>query len=245
MFRISLGHWVACGLVSFSTVVATASAGSFQVNPVRATLSNTQHVVALTVRNTGPDPAVIQLEALAWSQAQGTDTYGPAPEILATPPIFTIAAGASQVIRVGSRKPPDANVERAYRLFVREVPPPRKPDFKGLQMALQISLPIFVIPAKPIKPDLRWRASRLTSGELEIDLANKGLRHARLTHFRLTAADSSRLLPMSALAVYVLPGAEHAWMVTAGSSASLGSKLHLSADSEAGPIEADLVIVRG
>ena len=112
----------ACGL-AFFFFAAGVWAGSFQVGPVSATLTADQPVAALTVRNTGGAPAVIQLEAMAWSQAAGKDTYVPTSDILATPPIFTVAPGASQVIRVGSRAP-GVQEERAERLFLREGPPP-------------------------------------------------------------------------------------------------------------------------
>ena len=47
----------------------------------------------MTVRNTGSEPAVIQMEVMSWSQAQGKDVYTLSKEILATPPIFTVPAG--------------------------------------------------------------------------------------------------------------------------------------------------------
>src|SRR3546814_9833017 len=68
---------------------------------------------------------------MAWSQSGGKDVFAAVDDILATPPIFTIPAGGSQVIRVGSRRAPDPQHERAYRLFLREVPPAPQPGFQG------------------------------------------------------------------------------------------------------------------
>lgn len=243
MMKFSL-YQAACGLALCLSMAGTTRAGSFQVSPLRATLSGSQPVSALTVRNAGTQPAVIQLEAMAWSQPAGEDKYVPAPDILATPPIFTVPAGGSQVIRVGSRRPADASSERAYRLFLREVPPPPKPGFKGLQMALQISLPVFVLPATKAAPELHWQAASATNGQLRIGVTNRGTAHVRLTDFKLSPAGSPRHLPMSAQPVYVLPGATHDWLVDARGVVAAGSTLHVSAqaDTDAGAVQADVVV---
>jgi fimbrial chaperone protein len=243
MMKFSL-HQAACGLALSLTVAGTAWSGSFQVSPLRATLSGSQPVSALTVRNAGTQPAVIQLEAMAWSQPAGEDKYVPAPDILATPPIFTIPAGGSQVIRVGSRRPADASSERAYRLFLREVPPPPKPGFKGLQMALQISLPVFVVPATKIAPDLHWQAVSATNGQIRVGVTNRGTAHVRLAGFTLSPTGSLRKLPVSTQPVYVLPGATHDWLVDARGAVAAGSTLHVSAqaDTDTGAVQADVLV---
>jgi fimbrial chaperone protein len=229
----------ACGLAFFMCAATQALAGSFEVGPVSATLSTDRPVAALTVRNTGTDPAVIQLEVVSWSQAEGKDTYAPAGDVLATPPIFTIAAGASQVIRIGSRAP-DTQVERAYRLFLHEVPPPPKPGFQGMRMALEISLPVFVVPATPIAPSLQWQATVADGGHLRLRLSNTGSAHVRVTRFSLTSTSKKTPLPMSMKAVYVLSGTSHEWLVDA--AVASGDNLHFTAQTESGIIQADLVV---
>lgn len=232
-------HQAACGLVLFAATVSSALAGSFQVSPVSATLTGGQPVSALTVRNTGSVPAVIQLEAMAWSQPEGKDQFVPATDILATPPIFTIPAGGIQVIRVGSRQPPGAG-ERAYRLFLREVPPAPKPGFNGLQMTLQISLPLFIQPDAVMASRLEWQATRVTAGQLRIHVANLGQAHARLSRIKLSADPGASPLPISDKTVYVLPGASHDWLVKAPVAA--GTHLHFIAQADGGPVQTDLVV---
>lgn len=231
-----------CGLVFFlmAAAVTTASAGSFQVSPVNPTLSIRQPVSALTVRNTGADPTVIQLEAMVWSQPDGIDTYAPAPDILATPPIFTLPAGGTQVIRVGSRRAPDAHTERSYRLFLREIPPPPKPGFKGLRMALRISLPLFIQPSTSAAPQLEWQAVVSEKGRIRIRVTNRGLAHARLSAFKLSTETNTKPLHMSGATVYVLPGASHDWVVDA--SVASGTNLRIDAEAETGAIQTDLVV---
>jgi fimbrial chaperone protein len=229
----------ACGLVLFAVVASSAIAGSFQVSPVSATLTRVESVSALTVRNTGTQTAVIQLEAMAWSQPDGRDQYALAADILATPPIFTIAPGGTQVIRVGSRRPP-GTTERAYRLFLREVPPPPKPGFSGLRMNLQISLPIFVLQDAAVAPQLEWQVERTSAGQTLIHVTNRGQKHARLSRFKLSTTIGDKPLPMEDHIVYVLPGATHDWLLN--TPIAPGSKLHLAAQSDGRSIQTDLIV---
>src|SRR4051812_46070459 len=119
------------GLAFLLGAVGVANAGSFAVNPVRATLSAKQTVSSLVVRNSGSESTVIQLEVVNWAQEDGKDVYTPTKELLATPPIFTVPPGGSQVVRVGLRRATDSQRELAYRLFLQEVPP-AKTDVQGL-----------------------------------------------------------------------------------------------------------------
>ncbi|MDA8656068.1 fimbria/pilus periplasmic chaperone [Luminiphilus sp.] len=86
---------------------------------------------ALTVRNDGTEPASLQMEMLNWSQAQGQDVLTPTRELLANPPIFTVPAGGSQLVRVGLRRAPDGQRELTYRIVLQELPPPPKSRFYG------------------------------------------------------------------------------------------------------------------
>src|SRR6202165_3538316 len=88
----------ACLLTPFSVM-----AGSLSVTPIRIELSSAQRSVALTVRNEGNQPTVVQAQLVAWSQADNDDRLEPTTDVLASPPIFTVAAGTSQVLRIALR----------------------------------------------------------------------------------------------------------------------------------------------
>lgn len=183
--------------------IGTASAGSFQVSPVRATLSPGKPVSSQTLRNTGSEPVVLKLEVMGWSQQQGKDVYTPTREILATPLIFTVPAGGTQLVRVGLRRALDAQRELTYRLFLQEVPPP-KPGFKGLQKILRIGVPVFITPAAVQPPVLAWRIYRTREGKLEVGLTNNGNAHVKVANLRLVRADGGELGKQQ-IAAYVLP----------------------------------------
>ena len=114
----------AFGIILFVMGASVASAASLGVSPVRVTLSESQSMGSLTVRNDGTEPASLQMEMLNWSQAEGQDVLMPTRELLANPPIFTVPAGGSQLVRVGLRRAPDGQRELTYRLVLQELPPP-------------------------------------------------------------------------------------------------------------------------
>ncbi|MDO9215044.1 MAG: molecular chaperone [Methylococcales bacterium] len=221
---------------------SVVSAGSFQVSPVRATLSSGKPISAMTVRNTGTAPAVIQLEVMTWSQQQGKDIYTPTQEILATPPIFTIPVGGSQILRIGLRRTPDAQRELTYRLFLQEVPPPPKPDFKGLQVALRIGVPVFVTPTTVPQPALAWKVYRTRDGKIEVNLTNNGGLHVQVSNIRLARVDGGELGKQQ-LSGYVLPNQSNSWQVKDVSVPSSVSTLHLFAKTDGGEVDAGVLTV--
>src|SRR6185312_9864851 len=152
--RGNSGQAALWGLALLTAGVSTALAGSFTVNPVRLTLSATQAVAAVTVKNVGDEATVVQLETSSWTQHDGQDVLTSSSEILATPPIITIPPGASRIIRVGLRRAPDPQRELTYRLFLREVPPP-EPLAQSLRVALLISMPVFVVPPQSVAPEVQ------------------------------------------------------------------------------------------
>lgn len=231
-----------CVLACLLAGIGTANAGSFQVNPVRATLSPDKPIGAMTVRNTGSEPAVLQLEVMSWSQNQGKDVYTPTREILATPPIFTVPAGGSQIVRVGLRRPPDAQREMTYRLFLQEVPPPPKPGFQGLQVALRIGVPVFVPPVDGQPPALAWRIVRTPEGKLEVSLTNNGSSHVQVANIRLVRADGGEQGNQQ-IAAYVLPGQTGNWPLKDIPAPAPGAQLHIFAQTDIGDIDAGVVNV--
>src|SRR5689334_9520974 len=105
-------------------VHAASGAGALRVAPTRLDMPQDQHAVSLTVTNTGSESTLLQLDLEHWSQERGADEYSAADDLIVSPPIFTLDAGAQQVVRVGRRKNDAPSIERAWRLFVQEVPTP-------------------------------------------------------------------------------------------------------------------------
>jgi fimbrial chaperone protein len=235
----------AYGLFLFVAGVSVVSAANIGVNPVRVTLSENQKMGTLTVRNGGTEPMSMQLEVLNWSQEEGDDVFTPSREVLANPPIFTVPAGGSQLIRVGLRRAPDAQRELTYRIFLQELPPPPSPDFQGAKMLMRVSLPVFVLPKATAKPVLRWHAVRTSDGALKISLTNSGNAHIQIANFSLSLPGSAKPWIIQKTSSYVLPGLSRDWILPANKEnpAPLrGATLQLIAQTDAGEFEAKVLI---
>jgi fimbrial chaperone protein len=235
----------AFSIILFVMGSSVANAASFGVSPVRVTLSESQQMGALTVRNDGTEPVSMQLEVLNWSQAAGKDVLTPSRELLANPPIFTVPAGGSQLVRVGLRRAPDAQRELTYRVILQELPPPPNPNFMGTRMLMRISLPVFVLPEVDAKPVLLWQAARTPQGALKISLTNNGNAHIQIANFKLSLPGSQQPWVTKESAEYVLPGQSRDWTLPANSenpAPPLGVTLQLFAQTDAGDIEAEVLV---
>ncbi|WP_165848047.1 fimbrial biogenesis chaperone [Paraburkholderia lacunae] len=236
-------RWTA-GFV-LATGCAASHAANFTVSPVRVELSAAHPSIALTVRNESADePVVVQLRTVAWSQDTGDDIYAQTTDLLAAPPIFTIPAGASQVIRIGLRRPPTAEQEISYRLFLREVPPAPKPGFAGVQIALEMSLPVFIKPKSASAPVLHWQAASQpgSDGALKLIVKNDGTAHAQVANLVLSAAGNDRPVATHGQFAYILPGQSRQLTFTpsSGSTPPVAAGLHLTGYSDAGDIDSNV-----
>jgi len=227
------------GLAFLFADIGLAQAGSFSVNPVRVTLSASQTVAAVTVRNEGTEPTVVQLETSSWSQSDGQNVLVPSTEILATPPILTIAPGTSRIIRVGLRRAPDAQRELTYRLFLREVPPPT-PLAQALRVALLISMPIFVDPPHKPAPEIHWRAVRTKDGQIRVHARNSGTAHVQLGQLDVALAADGKIVATQSMSEYVLPDNDRAWTVVAKSAPPAGTLLRISSQTDTGKVQSDI-----
>lgn len=219
-----------------------ATAASLMVNPIRVVLDGKNQSAVVTLRNAGQEARVVQAELLRWTQEGERDVYTPTRDLLVNPPVFTLAPGQSQLIRIGLNRAPDAAQELAYRLYIQEVPPPSKPGFTGLQMALRIGVPVFVNPTSALKPRLRWQASRTPAGMIKLKVSNEGNFHIHLTDLKLMESGGHRqIIDRNRIHAYMLPGKsleltlkpEFDWK---------GDRFNLSASTDRGVVDTELVL---
>ena len=217
-------------------------AGSFEVNPIRVDLSANARSAALTVRNSGTEAVVVQTSVMSWTQENGQDDYASTRDVLGTPPIATIPAGGEQILRLGLRRAPDASNELTYRVFLQEVPPPPKPGFQGLQVALRMSLPIFVQPSKAAaKAMLVWNLELLGDDSLQLRLDNKGTGHIQVSEIGIYQPGRNEAIAGQALLVYVLPGQSRTWeLKTQSVRLKPSDRLHLKVSTDAGSVDTEI-----
>jgi fimbrial chaperone protein len=234
------------GLFVFLAGANVVNAANLGVNPVRMTLSDNQKMETITVRNDGIEPVSMQLEVLSWSKEEGENVFTPTRELIVNPPIFTIPAGGSQLLRVGLRGAPDAKRELTYRIFLQELPPPPSSEFNGTKMLMRVSLPVFVLPKVAAKPLLRWQAVRTSDGALKISLTNDGNAHIQIINFSLSNPGSAQPWITQKASDYALIGQSLDWILPASADYSMpqsGTTIKLFAQTDAGDIEAEILVL--
>ncbi|MBT8440912.1 MAG: molecular chaperone [Gammaproteobacteria bacterium] len=226
----------------FFACALEAAAGMIGVSPLRVDFDVAQQTGVLRVFNTGATDISMQVDARDWSQAEdGSDEYESTSDVIAVPPIFSIAPGETQIIRVGlvGGQRPDREV--AHRLFLTELPQPKFDPLGGqLRMRLIVSLPIFTAPAAvPAESDLEVIETSTEDGRLRARFRNPGNTHIRIQE--VTAIDSSGAeAQRHASAVYLLPGATRDFYFDTGAGETTISRLVAVTDA-AGIVEYEVV----
>lgn len=131
------------------TAAATVSAASFTVNPMSLRLSSRVTSQLLTISNQSKEEIRFEIKAFAWdhdeSDAMKLDPTG---DITFFPNVLTLAPGKQQKIRVGTTAT-SGDTERAFRIFVEELP--HAPGTAPTQIAMRtrIGIPVFLDAANP------------------------------------------------------------------------------------------------
>lgn len=209
---IGLALWLFAGLVQ---------AASVSVNPVLITLDGSDSIAAMTLTNRGEESVVMQASVNAWSIRDNEEHYEPTDELIVTPPVFEIAPGNSQIVRVGLSDTALKSVEQSFRVFLEQSPATPGDEEattddsvakgpRAIQMMLRIGIPVFVKPVGTHKRELVWRAERLANGQLRIEVTNQGNRHSKIS--RLTLLDQGKAVASSTTQRYILPGSRRHWL---------------------------------
>ncbi len=157
---VSLRRFFLCGLQAvliFGSGSALAAAAT-SITPVIIDVPS-QGRAMVTVRNDRAREMLYQVTVMDWHVVDGVDQYAVTQDFIASPPLFTLAPSASQIVRIGFRSPARQTVEQAYRLVLAEVPRPGSADETAgvVDFALQYLLPVFVVPSgAAADPALTW-----------------------------------------------------------------------------------------
>jgi fimbrial chaperone protein len=239
--RLILG--VLASAAAFGLSPAPALAGTFSISPLRVELSSRVQTGALTIRNQEETPVVVQAEAMLWEQADGSDRLTPTRDVLVSPAVFTLPANGSQLVRVALRRAVGPQTELSYRLILTEVPQQASPDFTGLNVALRLSLPIFVAPAIAASPQLEWSAARTSDGTIAVTARNAGNAHARILNFNVAPVAGSEPAISQDVTAYLLPGQTRTWTLddkhNDATSSTDWHRVRVKGTTEAGDFEVE------
>jgi fimbrial chaperone protein len=232
-------RWIA-GLAG-GLISASALAATLQVSPVRITISADGKAGVVRLHNQSDVPTLVQVETLDWNEAVDLAEMPRTGEILAVPPVFEIAAGAEQVIRLALRRPLTSDTEEAYRLLITEVPREVGDGGQGVTFALRLNLPVFVTPEGAL-PQPVWTL-RQDGGGATLTLGNQGTAHVRIQSIALFEDGGASPVFVSDEGGYVLAGGERSWQLDLG-RLKAGAALKVKAETNLGELEAP-VDIRG
>ncbi len=219
-----------------------AGAQSLSVLPVNIWLQPGQRATTLTVTNHGTGETAIQIRAYAWNQPDGDDQLTTPDAVVVSPPLATIAPGASQVVRVILRLPLlGGDREATYRILVDQIPPPAEPGV--VHVVLRLSIPIFALPTTRAVAKVRYHME-LNAGQIYLVGINDGLRHEAIRDIVLSTSDGLKLAAEPSALPYILAGSTRRWHIPVQGSMPLPSEtLKLTAHSDAGAVEQQVRVV--
>ena len=170
-------------LFCLSLIPSIAFSGEFRVTPIRLDFDRGTKSGAITIVNEGGDKLNVQMKAFDWIQdADGKDQYTETNDIIFFPRIMVIEKKEEKILRAGI-KIPATTKEKTYRLFIEEIPEPKKAEGVNVAIAIRFGVPIFV---KPLKEEVKGEIEKveLLKGILTALVKNKGN-----THFIINSID--------------------------------------------------------
>ena len=169
-------------------------ASDIGVTPTSVHLGHAVDRATVSVVNSGADPVIMQVEAVEWKGGAQTDADVPTSDLVINPSVFTVAAGQSQLVRVGLRKSAQADQEGTYRIVLREVPAPPRPGevrVSGqVRVLMALRVPIYVAPHNVVR-EARWIATQAHDGSVVASLSNAGNVHVRVGQIQLRTTEGN------------------------------------------------------
>src|SRR5476649_336008 len=118
MRRVSI--LLVLSVVVVSLVPSLARASSLSVLPISLDVTQQTNIGTLTLRNREVRPLNVQVRVFRWTQVDGQDKLEPTQDVVVSPPIVTISAGADYVVRLQRTNSGAIDGEEAYRAVIDE-----------------------------------------------------------------------------------------------------------------------------
>ncbi|MDD2582712.1 MAG: fimbria/pilus periplasmic chaperone [Desulfuromonadaceae bacterium] len=160
-----------------------ACAGEWRVSPIRLELGSAARSGVISVINEGTGRFQVQMKAFRWEQdADGKDQYTESNDLIFFPKIMIFNKTEERILRAGIKIPAGAK-EKTYRLFVEEIPEPKKAEGANIAVAIRFGVPIFV---KPMKEEFKGEITKL---ELIKDECRVTVKNSGNVHFVINSID--------------------------------------------------------
>lgn len=215
---------------------APALAGNFRVNPVQINLPSDRQATSLMMTNSDVAEVSVRVLAYSWTQVDGQDVYSPTSDVIVSPPIFTVPAGKTQLVRIGLRNRSGA---KAYRVIFEEIPR-EKPIEGQVQITLRLNLPLYLLPKGGGTADVGWRAWRDRAGDMVVEGSNRGNLQAQFVELSVEKDGGQEIL--SKQMGVILPGSARQWKAGKRPEFASGSPLMLKVRSPRGETQTQIML---
>ncbi len=192
--RVASG-WTSVAFLAAALSVSSSSlhAATFQVNPTRLTLDQGSSGL-LTITNQSDEELRFQITGFTWDQNDlGEVQLGPTEDVVVFPSLLIVGPREQRRVRVGIATG-QASLEKSYRVFFEELPPPlsSQPEGVGSKITIvtKIGVPVFVAPAisrvEGSVVDLE-----VPEGNIRFAIRNEGTRHFATRTIRVEGLDEA------------------------------------------------------
>jgi fimbrial chaperone protein len=233
-------RWPAALVLGALTLAGTdARASNFSIDLTRVYLTAEQPSALITIRNDSDAALRLQISTRAWGQTPDEALHlETTEEVVFFPALLTIQPRQSRPIRVGYPHPMQA-VERAYRLFIEELPAARADGATQLTVLTRLSVPVFVQKTRATAAtgqSMQVERVAVTHDTVHVSVVNQGAMHAMVDQVRVlgSGADGTALFEGQAAGWYVLAGSRQTFAVPATTTcpegATLGAELRIGAE---------------
>jgi fimbrial chaperone protein len=217
---------------------ASPQAASLQVAPVSIEMLAPGAASTITLRNDGPNPLNAQIRVFRWSQVNGEEKLEPTNDVVASPPIVSLAPKTDYTVRLVRVIKQPVSVGESYRVLVDELPEPKARQNRVVTLVMRYSIPVFFYPRDTAGAKLAWSVEH-RGQRVYVSATNAGDRHARIS--ALTLHDENRTTESfgNGLTGYVLGHSTMRWEAPGNfQRLGTGSSVVISAQSDSGPINA-------
>jgi fimbrial chaperone protein len=230
------------GLLGLCALVPhVAQASSWSVSPTRIEMTAPSVASVVTLTNSGKDVVNAQIRVFRWTQVNGVEQLTPTTDVVASPPAARLTPANNYLVRVVRVSKSPIAAEENYRLLIDELPDPSKGQNGMVSFSVRFSVPVFFKnPEAPVAPKIAW-ALRQTDQGVVLSAANSGHNRLRLHDVKLIQ-NGKTVATIKDLAGYVLAGATMEFPLDPGKTAMKPGTVRLTAQSDAGAIEADVTL---
>ncbi|RDS83106.1 molecular chaperone [Dyella monticola] len=236
---VVLGLWVA----------SSAGAAGFSVTPLRLDFTGNGSA-SVEIENAGNTPIDMEVQVMSWAQVDGKDVYADTSDLTVFPMKFTLPPKSSgkdqgRVIRVffpAGKKGSLPKTEKAYRLYITELPSVQQDPGENIQIRERFGIPVFF---REKKASSQLSASVESGGDglIKVRLTNQGTMHA---HLKSITSDPAGIAGGGLDEWYVLPSASHLYSlpISGAVCSQANAKLRISLD-QGKPVDVPVSIPSG